>query len=339
MKPEERRNAPLRRLICLLLLLCLAAVPGPAEDSQYPYWGTSPWDRNREFDYDWLPDDTVRITRWLGEAEMLTVPAEVDGHPVAAIAREAFSRTDTLREVILPEGLLWLDRYAFNHCPNLRRVSFPASLIRLTDTPFRYCPALAEIVLAPENPAFVLEDGALYDRVEQRLVCWPAGSPETDAYVRVGTQTIGVDAFAGAKNLILVDLPYTVRVIGEFAFVSCSGLKSIEFPDGLREIGACAFDGCSSLTEVTIPDSVSVIREGAFLDCDSLMTAEIKGRNTELEAQAFSRLQAGDPTFFPLVNDLLDLFAGRRRFILIIPRGSRAEEFCRREQISWLFSD
>ena len=338
MKPEERRNAPLRRLICLLLLLCLPLAPGRAEYRPFPNLEIPSWNGDREFDYNWLPDGTVRITRWLGEAETLTVPAELDGYPVAAIAREAF-RSDVLREIILPEGIVWLEKDVFYYCMNLRRVSFPASLIRLMDTPFGYCPALAEIAVAPDNPVLSVEDGALYERTEQRLVCWPAGRPETSAYARAGTRVIGYGAFSHAKNLTQVYLPYSLEVIGDFGFEMCSSLAQISLPSGLREIGACAFDGCSSLTEVIIPDSVWVIREGAFLNCSGLMTAEIRGRHTRLERQAFSRLQAGDITVFPLVNDLLDLFAGRRRFILIIHRGCDMERFCREEQICWLYSD
>lgn len=70
--------------------------------------------------------------------------------------------------------------------------------------------------------------------------------------------------FEGCKNLKIVSLPRTMRVIGAYAFYRCDMLENIILPDNLCSIGEYAFFGCSLLKKVIIPDSVNYIGNMAF---------------------------------------------------------------------------
>ena len=77
--------------------------------------------------------------------------------------------------------------------------------------------------------------------------------------------SIGLDAFANAKYLVSVTIPFSVTEIGQTAFSGCSGLKSVIFYSSqLRTIGAAAFYGTTNLTSIIIPPSVISIGVNAF---------------------------------------------------------------------------
>ncbi|MCR4707838.1 MAG: leucine-rich repeat domain-containing protein [Clostridiales bacterium] len=69
--------------------------------------------------------------------------------------------------------------------------------------------------------------------------------PAASAVVLPGnTKTIGASAFAGAKTIVSVSIPYGCTAIGENAFQNCSGLSRIVIPASVTEIKTTAFDGC-----------------------------------------------------------------------------------------------
>ena len=103
----------LKKGICLLLALvmmltasCLSAAMADEEiltqgDCQYRI----------------LDDGTVEITKYSGDAIILTVPAEVNGYLVTSIGDEAFAYCNSLT-VIVPKG-----SYAEEYVP---KMEFPA---------------------------------------------------------------------------------------------------------------------------------------------------------------------------------------------------------------------
>ena len=79
-------------------------------------------------------------------AGALTVPRQLDGHPVTAIADEAFAGCAGLVSVVLPDGVTVVDDEVFYGCENLTEIVLPASVMRLGRHVFGRCPKL--------NPTF-----------------------------------------------------------------------------------------------------------------------------------------------------------------------------------------
>ena len=81
---------------------------------------------------------------------------------------------------------------------------------------------------------------------------------------------IGVNAFAGRRDIQDICLPDSVREINSGAFSGCSALRQIRLPDGLQRIGTRAFSGCTALREIRIPGGLIHLGDDAFFQCSRM---------------------------------------------------------------------
>lgn len=102
----------------------------------------------------------------------------------------------------------------------------------------------------------------------QRFKFWDLNLIET-VRIESGCKSIPDRAFAGLRNLKLVDLPDTVTTIGKEAFAYCKSLQYIRIPDECTHIGDDAF-AYSGLSDLFIPKSVKDIGRNPFCGCDTL---------------------------------------------------------------------
>ncbi len=94
----------------LLLSLCLTAC---AEETK-PETFTS-----GDYTYILLENGAAKITGYSGKAENLTIPDQLDGHPVTAIGNSAFSSCSSLTSVSIPDSVTVIGKDAFYKCPDL----------------------------------------------------------------------------------------------------------------------------------------------------------------------------------------------------------------------------
>ena len=101
--------------------------------------------------YELNKDGTATVTGALHDStyywNRLLIPAELDGHPVTAVAGDAFSGY-RLESVILPEGLQSIGDHAFRNVP-LRTAEIPDSVTFIADNAFDSSHSL--IIKAPEG--------------------------------------------------------------------------------------------------------------------------------------------------------------------------------------------
>ena len=64
-------------------------------------------------------------------------------------------------------------------------------------------------------------------------------------------ETIGKEAFEGAKEVLSVILPYGLKYIRRSAFSGCS-INCIDIPENIRYIDSDTFYGCDNLKSLTI---------------------------------------------------------------------------------------
>lgn len=128
-----------------------------------------------DFGYTLQEDGTAVITKYSGSTTALEIPAELDGHPVAAIGdygfmfclglrsvtlpegvqrigAGAFSMCYYLSEIILPEGVVSIGENVFWDCASLYRVAIPASVTDIHEKAFASCPELT-LLVAPGSYA------------------------------------------------------------------------------------------------------------------------------------------------------------------------------------------
>lgn len=161
------------------------------------------------------------------------------------IGENAFSGCYHLTEVELPDKLNTIGEYAFS-VTGLTGIEFPKSVgyigtmafaysdltsVRIPDdltgvgeNPFAYCERLTDIQVSGNHPTLKVVGGVLFEKIEKKLLCYPAGLTATAYDVTLDTAAIGAEAFSGSKNLTSVKIPASVNKIGAVAFGSCPNL-------------------------------------------------------------------------------------------------------------------
>ena len=195
----------------------------------------------------------------------LTIPREIDGHPVVGIGDEAFSREDDLGSVTLPDGILWIGKKAFEGS-NLTQINLPESLLAIDDSaftstnlksvllpsglvtmgvnPFAACKRLEGIFVEEGNCRFRSEKGILFDSSTHTLLWYPYSSEREHYEVPDGTEIIGPFAFY-TSDVVSVVLPNSVHTLEEQCFAFCSQLTSLEMHYRMREFGPMILTGTS----------------------------------------------------------------------------------------------
>lgn len=115
-----------------------------------------------------------------------------------------------------------------------------------------------------------------------------AGKITIPSYVE-GFKTIELDfsAFEDCKNIISIEIPYTVETIGNYAFEDCESLESISISSNVTTLGKWVFSGCKKLKTVTIPSKVTLIPYHAFYQCESLASVTFAKGLTNIDDGAF----------------------------------------------------
>ena len=140
---------------------------------------------------------------------------------------------------------------------------------------------------------------------------------------------IGDYAFSDCVRLRSVKLPDSVTSIGDLAFLFCRYLTSVTLSEGLTKIGESAFSNCGMLTSVTIPYGVTDIGDNAFYNCQALTSVTIPDTVARIGKDAFSVPQTGNGSFTAPIEGLT----------VTVPRGSRAEQYCRENGLKYAYSD
>ena len=242
---------------------------------------------------------------------------------VRDIGYMAFIGCTALRSVRLPQGLEVICHDMFQGCTCLESIHIPASVKVISPGVFVRCTALKSITVAPENEAYCVEDGTLFDKGRHFIIKMPPRETGTHYVVPEGVTNIVTGAFSDSTGLESIHIPASVRWILSKAFLECNSLKHISVdeannrfcsvdgilydrerkwlikvpqalparsfavPEGVKTIGDRAFMGCAALREIHLPDSVRTISDLAFLDCTSLREADIPESVTFIGSIAF----------------------------------------------------
>lgn len=218
----------------------------------------------------YIPDSVTEIGDicFRGSSELERIRLS---HTIRQLVNQAISGCKKLKEIDIPasvqqmdlSNIVWnesLERVYLHdgleeitgngpclcHLGRLEEIYLPKTLRRIPGGMFHYCPDLKVFDLNPENPYFIIIDGAIYTHDGTKLIAVP-------------------DCL---RKLFVV--PEGVKEIGEFAFMGFKQLESVQLPDSLVRIGHRAFDWCHSLKEICLPAKLIDLDFRAFDDCESL---------------------------------------------------------------------
>lgn len=194
---------------------------------------------------------------------------------VKSIGDNAFAYT-AVESLVFGDYLEEIGQMAFYKCRNLRTVTVTKRTSQIGVGAFSGCQSLENMEIDDKNGRFVFENGVLYSKKRDRMIC-VSGSVEGKLSPPRSLLAIEQYAAEDCAGITETELPVSVTSIGACAFRGCTGLKKFKFPNTLEKIGDRAFENCSSLASVNVPVSVRFIGKGAFSDCVSLKTGNIDG--------------------------------------------------------------
>ena len=260
------------------------------------------------------------VTKVGGLRSMNKITKVIFPESVKVIRDRAFYLDRALEEVVLPSSLVSIESDAFGFCflksieipesvtsignsafagTKLKSVQLPsAEKLVLGDNPFVWTD-ISRFTVPEDHPNLGTYQGVLFDKIEKKLISYPAASDDTYTIPK-GIKAIGGGAFNGSllehitipetvveigegaflnSALTEVTLPDSVQSIGDYTFGYSAHLRQIRLGHGLRTIGDSAFSGCSLLPEIDIPENVQKVGTGLFIDCDSLTELRVSDQN------------------------------------------------------------
>lgn len=206
------------------------------------------------------------------------------------ISDKMFLGNESIKSVIIKEGITSVGNSVFEGCTNLTSAIVPNSVSEIGYSMFYQCKNLTSVVL-PDKIS-VIGEGMFEE-------CFSL----TDVTLPEGLTSIGMGAFKYCESLTNITIPAGVTSIGAYGFSGCSGLSQITvdenntvydsrgncnaiietaankllfgckntvIPNGITTIGPDSFSYCSGLTSIIIPNSVTYIDAGAFYGCSGL---------------------------------------------------------------------
>jgi len=127
----------------------------------------------------------------------------------------AFKYFENIENVVIPEGVEYIDDFMFEKFTNLKSISIPASVIDIGRFAFSNCTSLEKVIIAEGSELEIIDDLAFYQCTSLKSIMLPSG-----------LLYIGVTAFSGSglENIII---PENVKVIEQQAFGYCSNLTNV----------------------------------------------------------------------------------------------------------------
>ena len=188
-----------------------------------------------------------------------------------SIRNEAFKWCD-IETIRFPRTLGYIGEYAFSGSDKLKDIILPNKDITIGFYAF-----------GPDVSCSVTgEDGNDYE-------CWISNIPTNKNTVSIGLSDgkIAKGDIIVPGSVEYKGKTYAVTAIEESAFEGSKELTSVRLPDSIKQIKAYAFRGCSKLKVAKLGRSVRYIGEQAFEDCERLDSVDLGASLEHIGMSAF----------------------------------------------------
>ena len=196
-----------------------------------------------------------------------------------------YNYRDSIKSVIIDEGVTSLRAGLLNGLTNADTVKIPASVNRIEPWTFEL-DGYPSIVVDTNNPNFKSVDGVLYSKDMKTLLRYPKHK-NGEFKIPDSVENIGFSAFAGAEGLTKLTIPKTVKKVGWTCFYNAANLQKVSFEGKLDTVDTGMFLNCGALKSVTLPSNVKTIGQSAFYNCKKLENIKFRSTTTDIGDYAF----------------------------------------------------
>lgn len=228
--------------------------------------------------------------------------------------------------ITIRDGTKGLSGYAFENCINLISISIPADVSIIGESSFKGCTALTGIVVDENSANFSSEQGVLFTKNIDTLICYPLGKTETNYILPSSLTVIREKAFMNCKVLTSIVLTEGVTLIGEYAFSGCIGLASLTLPISLDSIGIYGFYDCNGLRNIfcSNPTPINIEFPGSFGNIDVFMGVLKYACTLHVPTGAAAAYQAagGWKDFTAIIDDISTVPSISESSLIIVTEGN-----------------
>lgn len=214
---------------------------------------------------------------------------------VKQVRQFAFSGT-SLESVMIPSGVLLLEKAVFKRCEALKSVTFEAGskLTRIESSAsndalgntsaygvFHTCSSLESINIPSSVSHLGVGTFNNCEALKELVIPEDTRLTSLEGYYYLDANVLGASPVTGGLieecwNLEKIVIPSKIKKIDKSAFMN-SGLRTITFAEGTQcsEIGDYSFAGCPYLESIDIPSTVRTMGNSVFKNCTSLVSLDL----------------------------------------------------------------
>lgn len=241
---------------------------------------------------------------WLDKNGILTYEKEEGGSGLE-VSSFPLQNQDSVKKLVIGEGIREIDRNSFLNYKNLEEVTLPSTLESIGSNVFSGCTRLSAVHLPQENhlvsigqesflstPFFDGQQGN-YKMLGTIVIRYTGEEQET--VVPQNATVIGGHSMQNCSTLEKITIQDKVKTIGEFGIADCKSLPGIDVPGNVTDIQYGAFCGDTALEKAVLQEGVEKIGKDAFLACDNLKEIDIPKSVSQIgyNAIGYSRITRG----------------------------------------------
>ncbi len=174
------------------------------------------------------------ITWDLDENGTLTLSG--NGEMSDYIQKSPFAEMESIKNVIIEDGITSVGNGAFWGCNTIKTISIPDSVTEIGSNAFEDCTSLESV------------------------------------NIPYGVTIINGMTFANCTSLKEITIPDSVETIWYGAFYKCTSLTEVELPLSITTLSYGVFQDCTNLENIIIPDTVTEIGSGILSGCKEGVT-------------------------------------------------------------------
>ncbi|MCR5105827.1 MAG: leucine-rich repeat domain-containing protein, partial [Eubacterium sp.] len=235
----------------------------------------------------------VKITKYNGIKESVTIPSNLFGKKIIEIGDNAFKDNTLIKNLTIPDNIRTIGSGAFAGCTGIESITIPVDVeyntVRSEEIgkipSFQGCSSVKKITYTKG------ETGIMPDRVDGnndnsgkyfKLDCLEFQNIENNTLKEVifeeGVTHIGDHAFDisvvfPSEHITSVILPATVTSIGSYTFYGQHDM-TISSLENVTEFGSFAFYDCASITELKLNKELTEIPAYTFGRCCGIKTED-----------------------------------------------------------------